>query len=61
MYRIKLAKWAHASMRAQGRVPGAEGRAKIAANRLARKLNAANGIFAGTLIRNVKLPPASRG
>ena len=61
MRKIKLARWAHASMRAQGRVPGAEGRAKIAANRLARKLNAANGIHAGTLTGNVKLPPPSRG
>ena len=58
---IMLAKQAHRSMRAQGRVPGAEGRAKIAANRLARKLNAVNGICAGTPSANVKLPPPSRG
>ena len=64
MRQIKLAYRANASMRAQGRVPGAEGRAVIEANRKARaaaKLNAVNGINMGTPSVNVKLPPPPRG
>jgi hypothetical protein len=37
MNRIKGARHAHAAMRAQGRTPGDEGRAVIAANHAARR------------------------
>jgi hypothetical protein len=43
MRRIKGAYHAHASMRAQGRTPGAEGRAVIEANRQARKRDREEG------------------
>jgi hypothetical protein len=43
MRRIKGARHAHAVMRAQGRTPGDEGRARIAENREARNRDAEHG------------------
>ena len=43
MRRIKGARHAHAAMRVQGKVPGDEGRAAIAANREVRKRDLEQG------------------
>ena len=43
MRRIKGARHAHASMRAQGRTPGNEGRAAIASNRATRRRDKEEG------------------
>jgi len=43
MRRIKGALYAHAAIRAQGRIPGAEGRAAIQLNRAARKRDREEG------------------
>lgn len=43
MRRVKGARHAHAVMRSQGRVPGAEGRAAIAANRASYKRDREEG------------------